>query len=74
MADTRKAWYRLDNAAKIYPAVRTQKWSGNFRVSVSLKEKVDMKILEKALADTAERLVSLRLNLHRGFFLVLFRG
>lgn len=68
MADTRKAWYCLDNAAKIYPAVRTQKWSGNFRVSVSLKEKVDMKILEKALADTAERLVSLRLNLHRGFF------
>ncbi len=32
------------------------------------RKKVDMKILEKALADTAERLVSLRLNLHRDSF------
>lgn len=68
MADTKKAWYRLDNAAKIYPAVRTLKWSGNFRVSVTLTEKIDIKILEQALEDTAARLVSLRLELHKGFF------
>lgn len=72
MADTKKAWYRLDNAAKIYPAVRTHKWSGNFRVSVTLTEKIDIEVLKKALADTAERLVSLRLELHRGFFWYYF--
>lgn len=68
MTETKKAWYRLDNAAKIYPAVRTLKWSGNFRVSVTLIEKIDVKILEQALEDTATRLVSLRLELHKGFF------
>ena len=72
MADTKRAWYRLDNAAKIYPAVRTMKWSGNFRVSVTLKERVDIEVLKKALTDTAERLVSLRLELHRGFFWYYF--
>lgn len=70
--EEKKNWYRLDNAAKIYPAVRTKKWSGNFRVSVTLKDKIDVDILKKALEDTSKRLVSLRLELHKGFFWYYF--
>ncbi len=33
-------WYRLDNAAKIYPAINNAHWSSNFRISVTLKEPV----------------------------------
>ncbi len=67
-----KNWYRLDNAAKIYPAVRTKKWSGNFRVSVTLTENVDPKILQQALDDIRKRIVNLNLDLHKGFFWYYF--
>lgn len=67
-----KHWYRLDNAAKIYPAVRTKKWSGNFRVSATLTEKVDPEILQQALNDLRKRIVNLNLELHKGFFWYYF--
>ena len=35
-------WLRLDNAAKIYPAVRSETWSNVFRVSATLSEPVDI--------------------------------
>ncbi len=63
-----KKWYRLDNAAKIYPAVRTAKWSGNFRISVTLKEPVDVVILQQALDDVRKRIINLNLELKKGFF------
>lgn len=68
MAKENRKWYRLDNAAKIYPAVRTKKWSGNFRVSVTLKEPVNKDILQKALDDTRKRIVNFSLQLRAGFF------
>ena len=46
-------WLPLDNAAKIYPAARRKNWSNVFRQSVTLKEPVDVPVLEKALAETA---------------------
>lgn len=67
-----KRWYRLDNAAKIYPAVRTKKWSGNFRVSVTLTEKVDPVILQQALNDIRKRIVNLNLELKKGLFWYFF--
>ena len=35
-------WVRLDNASKIYPAVRRKNWSNLFRQSVTLCEDVDV--------------------------------
>lgn len=32
----KKSWYRLDNSAKIYPAVRSRSWASMFRVSLTL--------------------------------------
>ena len=44
-AEKKLRWFRLDNAAKIYPAARNEKWSNVFRVSATLKEEVNVDIL-----------------------------
>lgn len=61
-------WLRLDNAAKIYPAARRQDWSNVFRLSVTLKEKVDVQVLQSALDVTARRFPSMAARLRKGVF------
>ena len=61
-------WLRLDNAAKIYPAARRQNWSNVFRLSVTLKEKVDVQVLQSALDVTARRFPSIVARLRKGVF------
>ena len=61
-------WMRLDNAAKIYPAARTPKWSNVFRVSATLKETVDVPVLQSALDVTVRRFPSIATRLRRGAF------
>lgn len=67
-----KYWFKLDNAAKIYPAANTRKWSGMFRLSVTLKEKVDSFILQEALATTIKRFPSFNIRMKRGLFWYYF--
>lgn len=59
---------QLDNAAKIYPAVRNKKWSNVFRLSVTLKNKIDPKILQSALEVTIKRFPSMSMKLGKDFF------
>ncbi len=61
-------WMRLDNAAKIYPAARSQSWSNVFRLSVTLKEDVDVSVLQSALDVTVRRFPSIAARLRRGVF------
>ena len=61
-------WLRLDNAAKIYPAARTQNWSNVFRLSATLTETVDMEIIKTALDVTVRRFPSIAVRLRRGVF------
>jgi NRPS condensation-like uncharacterized protein len=61
-------WMRLDNAAKIYPAARSQNWSNVFRLSVTLKEDVDVAVLQSALDVTVRRFPSIAARLRRGVF------
>lgn len=61
-------WMRLDNAAKIYPAARRQRWSNVFRLSVTLTEPVDEAILQSALDVTARRFPSIATRLRKGMF------
>lgn len=61
-------WLRLDNAAKIYPAAKSRKWTNVFRVSATLKETVDVDVLQKALDVTAARFPSICARLRRGVF------
>lgn len=61
-------WLRLDNAAKIYPAARSRNWSSLFRLSVTLKERVDVQTLQSALDATVNRFPSIAARLRKGVF------
>lgn len=61
-------WVKLDNAAKIYPAVRRRNWSNLFRQSVTLCEEVDKAVLRQALEVTVLRFPSIAARLRRGVF------
>ena len=68
MSEHKPRWMRLDNAAKIYPAAKRRKWSNVFRLSATLNEPVDLKILESALAVTVKRFPSIAVRIRRGAF------
>lgn len=61
-------WLELDNAAKIYPAVRSRTWTALYRLSVTLTDIVDETVLSKALANTVKRIPFFAYRLRRGFF------
>ena len=64
----KKQWYRLDNAALIFPAVMRKNWNNVFRVSVTLKEQVDPGILSRAAEDLLPRFPTVYVRLKTGFF------
>ncbi len=64
----RRTWLRLDNAAKIFPASMRRGWSNVFRLSCTLKDRVDPEALERAVGRIAPRFPSLCVRLGRGFF------
>ncbi len=61
-------WMSLDNAAKIFPAARTRRWLNVFRLSATLKEKVDVPVLQNALDVTVRRFPSIAVRVRTGFF------
>jgi len=63
-----KNWYRLDTAALIFPAIARRDWSNAFRLSVCLKDDIDIKILQRAADSLKPRFPSFYVTLHRGFF------
>lgn len=65
---TRKKWFRLDNAALIFPAVMGRKWSNAFRMCATLSEPVDPEILVKAAEDLRPRFPTFFVRLKTGAF------
>ncbi|PKK96113.1 MAG: hypothetical protein CVV59_00270 [Tenericutes bacterium HGW-Tenericutes-4] len=65
-------WFKLDNAALIYPAVSTKKWNSVYRVSVVLKDMVNVEVLNKALHDVITRFPHFNVSLNKGFFWFYF--
>ena len=63
-----KNWYRLDNAAKIYPVLMRSRHGGYFRLAVLLHEPVDPVILQQALEATLKRFPFFAVRLRRGLF------
>ena len=61
-------WVPLDNAAKIYPAARSGKWSNVFRLSATLSEDIDVPVMQEALNVTVRRFPAMAVRLRRGFF------
>jgi len=68
MSTTSPDWVRLDNAAKIFPAVVRRGWSSMFRLSATLAQPVDPIILQAALEQTAVRFPTMAMRLRRGVF------
>lgn len=68
-----KEWFKLDNAAKIYPAARSSRWNAVFRMSIVLKEEVKPELLQQALDDIIDRFPSFRVTLKKGFFWYYFQ-
>lgn len=61
-------WYKLDNAAKIFPSVTSTKNSSVYRVSALLNEDVDRDILQKAVEYVYDRYPMMFVRLRRGVF------
>ncbi len=61
-------WLKLDNAAKIYPAVRRRDWTNVFRLSVTFRDEIDPKILQSALDRTVKRFPSVAVRMKTGLF------
>lgn len=65
-------WFKLDNAAKIFPGQNSRAWSNVFRLSVQLKQKIDPEILAEALKATLKRIPSFDVRIRRGLFWYYF--
>ena len=65
-------WFKLDNAAKIFPGQNSKTWSNVFRIGVELKEEVDPLVLKKALCRTLERIPCFDVRIRAGFFWYYF--
>lgn len=61
-------WMPLDNSAKIYPASRSRNWNNLFRLSATMCEDIDKKILQSSLDVTVRRFPSISVRLRRGAF------
>lgn len=61
-------WLPLDNAAKIYPAVRSRKHTTVFRISVILNERVKIGPFLSAVRKMESRFFYFRVGLKKGLF------
>lgn len=64
----KKQWFKLDNAAKLYPAIATSRWSSVFRATVVLKETVDPVLLQRAVDHILPRFPTMAVLMRRGVF------
>ena len=63
-----RRWFRLDNAALIFPAIMRRHWNNCFRLSVTLHEDVDPAVLEQAVKALEPRFPTMFVRLRTGFF------
>lgn len=63
-----KRWYRLDNSAKLYPAVTKKTNTCVFRISAILTENVDPDALQQAAEIIIKRFPTMAVKLRKGLF------
>lgn len=73
-ASNENNWYKLDNAAKLYPAISGPSKGSVFRVAVQLKCEVIPQILQEALAITLPRFPTLAVKMKKGLFWYYFEA
>lgn len=63
-----REWYKLDNAAKVFPGQNSSSWSNCFRLSATLTETVEPELLEQAVKKLMPRFPSFDVRMRSGFF------
>lgn len=63
-----RAWYKLDNAGKVFPGQDSSSWSNCFRLSATLTERIDPALLEAALEKIMPRFPTFDVRMRNGFF------
>jgi len=61
-------WLRLDNAAKMYPAILSKEFTTVFRISAGLREPVRIQPFFRAVRQVENRFPYYKMKLKRGFF------
>jgi hypothetical protein len=61
-------WYRLDNAAILYPSLQSDRITTMFRFSATLTENIDPVILQNTLVKVIDRFPYYRVKLSKGLF------
>jgi NRPS condensation-like uncharacterized protein len=61
-------WLKLDNAAKIYPAIKDNELTAVFRIGVELKQRVKAVQLRRAIHTLEDRFPYYKVKLRAGFF------
>lgn len=65
-------WYKLDNAAKIFPAIYKRTDTNSFRISAVFNEAIDESLLKEALKKALTRFPTFCVRIKRGFFWYYF--
>lgn len=68
----KQRWRPLDNTAKIFPVIADPDMSQVFRLSVTLKKKIEPEILQQALEEILPSVDKFRVKLRRGLFWYYF--
>ena len=71
-AAEKKDWFRLDNAATVFPGQNSEEWSNVFRLSVELRENIDPDLLTRALKNILPRFPAFDVRIRKGFFWYYF--
>ena len=61
-------WFKLDNAAKIFPGQNSRSWSNIFRICFHMKQNIDPQKLKTALEKTLVRMPSFNVRMKNGLF------
>jgi hypothetical protein len=64
----KSGWLKLDNAAKLYPAILSDDLTSVFRITASLKEPVRYSAIREAVAVTSKRFLYFGVSLGSGIF------
>ncbi len=63
-----KNWFRLDNAGKLYPAIKNSRWTSLYRMSIAITEPVEPVALQQAVNDILPRFPSFAVRIRKGVF------
>ena len=61
-------WEKLDNTANLFPAIAGQNTTNVYRISVTLTEYIEERLLQEALDRVLQRFDTCRVRLRKGIF------